>query len=191
MTSAGTFVSPLPLQKVMPSLFLLLIAQTCCVALSQPQSPSLIGNWDVKISFATGDNQSLRFEAASDGKGSFLLQDPRSKVWTPAHPSEAKWTTGDKNAVRFSGAVEFPIGNVGRDPGILTFTGKFETESLIVGEVDFSPSVGDRPSKSGTFKATRAAKSSAPNDLHSEKIQKMSTRIWRVLAISSCSPQVH
>ena len=57
----------------------------------------------------------------------------------------------------FSGAVEFPIGNVGRDPGTLVFRGKFETESLIAGEVEFSPLVGDRPSKSGTFKAIRAA----------------------------------
>jgi hypothetical protein len=28
---------------------------------------------------------------------------------------------------------------------------------LIVGEVEFSPLVGDRPSKSGTFKAIRTA----------------------------------
>jgi len=59
--------------------------------------------------------------------------------------------------VTFSGGVEFPIGNVGRDPGTLVFKGKFETESLITGEVEFSPLIGDRPSKSGTFKAIRAA----------------------------------
>jgi hypothetical protein len=29
---------------------------------------------------------------------------------------------------------------------------------LISGEVEFSPSVGERPSKHGTFKATRSAK---------------------------------
>ena len=57
----------------------------------------------------------------------------------------------------FSGAVEFPIGNVGRDAGMLVCKGKFETENLITGEVSFSPLVGDRPSKSGTFKAIRAA----------------------------------
>jgi len=36
------------------------------------------------------------------------------------------------------------------------FNGKFETSDLITGEVEFSPRVGERPSKHGTFKATRA-----------------------------------
>jgi hypothetical protein len=48
------------------------------------------------------------------------------------------------------------LGNVGRDAGTLVFKGKFETPSLITGEVEFSPLIGDRPSKHGTFKATRA-----------------------------------
>ena len=48
------------------------------------------------------------------------------------------------------------IGNVGRDAGTLVFKGKFETADLITGEVEFSPLVGDRPSKHGTFKAIRA-----------------------------------
>ena len=56
-----------------------------------------------------------------------------------------------------SGAVEFPIGNVGRDPGTLVFKGKFETASLITGQVEFSPLLGDASSKTGTFKAIRAA----------------------------------
>jgi hypothetical protein len=34
--------------------------------------------------------------------------------------------------------------------------GKFETPDLITGQAEFSPLVGDRPSKLGTFKATRA-----------------------------------
>ena len=75
----------------------------------------------------------------------------------PAKPSEVKWTQGEGNSVTFSGAVEFPIGNVGRDPGTLVFKGKFETASLITGQVEFSPLVGDAPSKIGTFKAIRAA----------------------------------
>ena len=80
----------------------------------------------------------------------------------PAAPSEAKWTQGNENSVTFSGAVEFPIGNVGRDSGTLVCKGKFETEGLIRGEVAFFPLDQDpnnrkaRPSKSGTFKAIRA-----------------------------------
>jgi hypothetical protein len=49
------------------------------------------------------------------------------------------------------------LGNVGRDAGTLVFNGKFETSDLITGEVEFSPLVGERPSKHGTFKATRAS----------------------------------
>jgi hypothetical protein len=52
--------------------------------------------------------------------------------------------------------MEFLLGNVGRDAGTLTCKGKFETPDLITGEVDFSPSVGEGPSKHGTFKAVRA-----------------------------------
>ena len=48
------------------------------------------------------------------------------------------------------------VGNVGRDPGTLVFKGKFETDGSIGGEMEFSPLLGDRPSKHGTFKAVRA-----------------------------------
>ena len=37
------------------------------------------------------------------------------------------------------------------------FQGKFETAESITGEVGFSPLVGDRPSKHGTFKAMPAS----------------------------------
>ena len=124
--------------------------------MTQAQSPNVTGRWNIEITFANANRHSLRFDAQGAGKGTLLLLDPRSSFWEPAKASEAKWTQGDQNSVTFSGAVEFPIGNVGRDPGTLVFKGKFETESLIVGEVEFSPLVGDRPSKIGTFKAVRA-----------------------------------
>jgi hypothetical protein len=141
----------------MQPLILMLIFQTCCVVLSEAQSPNLIGRWNVEITFANADRRSLRFDAQGAGKGSCLLLDPRSRFWEPAKPSEANWTQGEDSSVTFSGAVEFPIGNVGRDSGTLVFKGKFETADSITGEVTFSPLVGDRPSKSGTFKAIRAA----------------------------------
>jgi hypothetical protein len=115
----------------------------------------MTGRWNVEINFADGNKRSLRFDAQDNGKGTFLLLDPTLKVWGPAKPSEAKWTPGDQNSVTFSGAVEFPLGNVGRDPGMLTFKGKFETPDAITGEVEFAPLVGERPSKHGSFKATR------------------------------------
>src|SRR5947207_9968500 len=116
---------------------LILIAQTCCAALLEAQSPNLIGRWNVEITFANGDHRSLRFDAQGAGKGSLLLLLPRPSMVEPAKPSEVKWTQGEGNSVTFSGAVEFPIGNVGRDPGTLVFKGKFETASLITGQVEF------------------------------------------------------
>jgi len=135
-------------------LMLLLLAHTCLVAMAQGQSPNMIGSWNIEVNFADG-KRSLRFDAQADGKGTFLLLDPMLSRWGPAKPSEAKWTPGDQNSVTFSGAVEFPLGNVGRDAGTLMFKGKFETPDSIGGEVEFAPLVGERPSKHGTFKATR------------------------------------
>jgi hypothetical protein len=143
------------MSKRMSGLILVFIAQVC-FAMAQGQSPSMIGRWNVEIIFADGNKRSLRFDAQGDGKGIFLLLDPMMSRWAPAKPSEAKWTSGDQNSVTFSGPVEFPIGNVGRDPGTLTLKGKFETPDVITGEVEFAPIVGERASKHGTFKATRS-----------------------------------
>jgi hypothetical protein len=142
--------------SAMRAFVVLFVAQICCVALARGQSQNVIGKWNVDISFGAGRQHSVRFEAQPDGKGTLQLQDPRSKAWGAAAPSEAKWSLGEANFVTFSGQVEFLIGNVGRDAGTLTCKGKFETANLITGEVDFSPLVGDRPSKLGTFKAVRA-----------------------------------
>jgi hypothetical protein len=131
-----------------------LVAQT--IAVSQAQSPNLIGRWNVEITFANEEHRALRLEAQGEGKGTFELLDPKAKVWGAATHFEAKWTLSDGNSVTFSGPMEFMLGNVGRDAGTLVFNGKFETADSIKGEVEFSPLVGDRPSKHGTFKATRA-----------------------------------
>ena len=140
--------------RATPGLILVLIAQV--IAVIHAESPNLIGKWNLEISFANEEHRSLRFEAQADGKGSLLVVDPKAKVWQPAKPADAKWTQEEANSVTFSGAVEFLIGNVGRDEGMLMCKGKFETPDLITGEVDFSPLVGERPSKMGTFKATRS-----------------------------------
>jgi hypothetical protein len=142
--------------NTMQPLALILIAQACIAALSYAQSPNIVGTWKVDITFMNGESRSLRFDAQGAGKGTFLLLDPKLKVWGPAKPSEAKWTQGEGTSVTFSGPVEFMIGNVGRDAGTLVFKGKFETDDSIRGEVEFSPLVGERPSKHGTFKAVRA-----------------------------------
>lgn len=136
-------------------LILILVSQVCLAAMAQTQSPNMIGRWNVEVTFADGSRRALGFDAQDGGKGTLLVLDPRLKVWGPGKPSEAKWTREDQNSVTFTGPVEFMLGNVGRDAGTLTFRGKFGNADLITGEVEFAPLVGDRPSKHGTFKATR------------------------------------
>jgi hypothetical protein len=134
-----------------------LIAQVCFIFMAQAESPTVIGGWNMQITFADGSQRALHFDAQDSGKGTFRVIDPRLKVWGPGKPSEAKWTREDQDSVTFSGSVEFMLGNVGRDAGTLTLKGKFENADLIKGEVEFAPLVGERPSKHGTFKADRAA----------------------------------
>ena len=133
----------------------MMIAEMCCSALAQAQTPNMTGTWNVEITFANGGPRSMRFDARADGKGTLIATDPQSKVWGATKPSEATWTRDEGNSVTFSGPVEFLLGNVGRDAGTLTCKGKFESADLISGEVEFSPAVGERPSKHGTFKAVR------------------------------------
>jgi hypothetical protein len=123
--------------------------------MAHAQSATLIGSWNIEIAFADGSKRSLRLDAQDAGKGTLMVVDPRLKVWGPGKPSEAKWSRDDQNSVTFSGPVEFMLGNVGRDAGTLMFKGKFENADLITGDVDFAPLVGDRPTRHGTFKASR------------------------------------
>ncbi len=112
------------------------------------------------MTFSNEAHASLRFDAEGGGKGSFLLERESSNWSEPAKPSVAKWSVSDKR-VTFSGPLEFPIGNVGREPGTLVFTGKFENGDLISGELMFFPMGQDpadpkaTPSRTGKFKATR------------------------------------
>jgi hypothetical protein len=146
-----------------PALILIVFALVLGAGSSQAQSAKVIGSWSMEVTFGNGEGRSFRFEARESGKGSILLVDPRSKVWGPARPSEAKWTQSDDGSVMFSGPVEFLLGNVGRDPGTLVLKGKFGIEGMITGAAMFFPLDQDpkdskaRPSKSGTFKATRVA----------------------------------
>jgi hypothetical protein len=136
-------------------LVLLLLVQTCFAAGVEAQSPTMIGHWNIEMTFHDGNKHALHFDAQGEGKGSFELVDPRAKAWGAPTHFEAKWTLKEGNSVTFTGPVEFMLGNVGRDAGTLMFKGKFESADLITGEVDFSPLVGDRPTRHGTFKATR------------------------------------
>jgi len=136
----------------------MVIAQMCCSALAQAEAPNMTGTWNVEVTFANAQHHSVRFEAQDGGKASLQLTDPVAKAWGADKRSEGKWSRDEESSVIFSGPVEFLLGNVGRDAGTLTCKGKFETADLISGEVEFSPSFGERPSRHGTFKAVRAVK---------------------------------
>ena len=136
------------------AIILVMVVNTFSFVLAEAESPNVTGSWKVEITFSE-QHRFLRLDAQSDGKGTLTVTDPQSKVWAGANPSQAKWTRDEGNSVTFSGPVEFLIGNVGRDAGTLTFKGKFKTPDSITGEVEFSPLVGERPSKHGTFKAVR------------------------------------
>jgi hypothetical protein len=132
-----------------------MILQTCFIASAMAEPANVIGAWNVEITFANANRYSLQFDGQADGKGSLVLLDPRSTHWEGAKKAEAKWTRSEGNSVTFSGPIEFPIGNVGRDAGTLVLKGTFETDDLITGETDFFPLGKDTPSRHGTFKAVR------------------------------------
>jgi hypothetical protein len=141
--------------KLTRALILVLAVNAFHSGFAEGDSPKMTGRWNVEITFANAEHRSVSFDAQADGKGTLAPMDPQSKAWGAANPSQAKWRLTEGNSVTFSGQVEFLLGNVGRDAGTLTFKGKFETPDSITGEVEFSPLVGERPSKHGTFKAVR------------------------------------
>ena len=141
----------------MRAIILVMAVNTFSLVLAGADSPTVNGSWKIDVTFANDQHRFLRFDAQGDGKGTLTVTDPQSKVWGGASPSEAKWSVGEGSSVTFSGPVEFLLGNVGRDAGNLTLKGKFDNPDLITGEADFSPLVGDGPSKHGTFKAVRAS----------------------------------
>jgi hypothetical protein len=147
--------------KIALMLSLLFAAYNCSVDAARPQSSDLVGRWKVDITFEDQSKRSLSFEAEDSGAGSLLLE-ARSNWDEPAKPSQAKWTVGREKRVTILGPVEFPIGNVGREAGVLVFKGSFKSERIITGDVAFFPMDQDpmdpkaTPTKTGKFEATRA-----------------------------------
>jgi hypothetical protein len=136
---------------------------------AQTQSFNLAGRWKVEFKFSSNEEHSLRFDAQSDGKGAFLLLDTVSNLLPPAEPTKAQWEQAAPDQPTFSGDIEFPIGNVGRDAGTLVFKGKFDSADAISGKVSFFRMGQDLknpatvPAKTGDFTAKRVRTSSATN----------------------------
>lgn len=154
--------------KVLSALFLIFAVEAALSIKAPAQAPSAIGQWTIEISFVDGSRHSLRFDAQGSGNGSFLLLDSRSSLIEPAQPTPASWAQVSVNQIDFSGAVEFPIGNVGREPGLLVFKGTFETADTISGQVEFFHFAADskdpepKPARSGTFRGTRVSSPTPP-----------------------------
>jgi hypothetical protein len=149
--------------RIALTLIFLFAAHNCSTESVRPQSSDLVGRWKVEITFENQFERSFRFDAEESGKGSLLLEGPSSNWAEPAKPTTAKWAQGEEKRVTISGPVEFPIGNVGREPGTIVFKGTFQSDSVIKGEAAFFP-MGQEPfdpkatpSKTGKFKASRVA----------------------------------
>jgi hypothetical protein len=146
--------------KIALTLIFLFAAYNYSVDAARPQSSDLKGRWKIDITFEDQSKRSLTFDAENSGTGS-LLMEARSNWDEPAKPSQAKWTVGRERRVTISGPVEFPIGNVGRETGILVFKGSYKSESKITGDFAFFSTDQDptdpksTPSKTGKFEATR------------------------------------
>ena len=122
--------------KIALMLTLLFAAYNCSVDAARSQSSDLVGRWKVDITFEDQSKRSLRLDAEDSGTGSLLLE-ARSNWDEPAKPSQAKWTVGREKRVTILGPVEFPIGNVGREAGVLVFKGAFKSEGKISGDFAF------------------------------------------------------
>jgi len=122
---------------------------------AQTQPPGVVGLWRVEFALSGSGARHLQFEAYASGKGSFLLLDPRSSLVPPAERTKARWSLTAAGRVNFAGEVEFPIGNVGRQAGVLTFDGSFDSEDSISGEVSFVDSAAGGQKQDGKFTATR------------------------------------
>lgn len=146
------------------SVFAVYLFRASC---TQRQTFNPVGRWKVEFRFAGDEDHAIRFDAQAEGKGAFLLLDTVSSLIPPAEPTKAQWEQATSDEVTFSGAIEFPIGNVGRDAGTLVFKGRFESANSISGKVSFfrvgqdPKAPGTVPAKTGDFTAKRATTSSA------------------------------
>ena len=147
--------------KIALMLTLLFAAHNCSVDAPRPQSSDLKGQWKIDITFEDQSKRSLSFDAENSGKGSLLVEGARSNWDEPAKPSQAKLTVGNDKRVTILAPVEFPIGNVGRETGVLSLKGVFKSESKITGDIALFPMDQDpmdpkaTPTKTGKFEATR------------------------------------
>ncbi len=147
--------------KIGLAVILLFAANNCSVVGIRPPSSDMVGRWKIEITFENESTRSMSFDAEDSGKGSLLLEGARSNWDEPAKPSQAKLMVGNDKRVTILAPVEFPIGNVGRETGVLALKGVFKSDSKITGDIALFPMDQDpmdpkaTPTKTGKFEATR------------------------------------
>jgi hypothetical protein len=150
------------------TLMLVCAASPLRISCARAEPPNPVGQWQVDLKFSGVEEHSVRFDAQADGKATFLLLDPRSSLLPPAEPTKAEWEQPASGQVMFSGELEFPIGNVGRDAGTLVCRGSFEGANSLVGRASFfnvgqdAKDPATQPAKTGTFTARRNGTARSP-----------------------------
>src|SRR5262245_24027597 len=144
-------------------LCLLLVCLSYTTASAQT-APSVVGSWVFEFDFNGADSlHKVQFDAGGDGKGTFLLLDTTSSLNPPPTPKAASWFTSQQgNHVHVTCEIEFPVGNVGINPGELTFHGDFSGTDMIIGTVTFQSKAAGAPPKTGPFVGRRGTSSPPP-----------------------------
>jgi hypothetical protein len=151
------------------------------ICFSQKPASNVIGSWQIEVTFSNGQTRSCRFEARASGQGSLIVLVPPQIGAAPREPALGEWSQRNNDSVTFSGAVQFPVGNVGLERGTLVLEGKLGTDGSIAGEAKFFSTDQDakdpqaKPSKNGTFKATRVAQ---PGTTGAADVSSKAPSIW-------------
>lgn len=162
----------------------ILCTQLAAICVSQTPAKKLIGSWKIEVTFSNGQVRSCRFDARPSGQGSLTVLVPPQVGADLKEPAPAEWSQRDNDSVTIFGAVQFPVGNVGLERGTLVLEGKFGPDGSIAGEAKFFSADQDakdpqaKPSKNGTFKATRETGQAQPSAGTVSSMSNSTSAIW-------------
>ncbi len=107
--------------RIKLSVFPLLMMAFCSSVLPQANTPTLAGRWLFEF-ILRNQSYRLQVDAQASGEATFRLLDYRGSEVV----SKASWRMGGQSAAIFvfliNGAIEFPLGNVGREVGTIDFS---------------------------------------------------------------------
>ena len=85
-----------------------------------------------------------------------LLSGRGLSYWSDGREERILYVTPGYRLIALDAKTGIPVPTFGKSGAVDLKMDDDQTIDLITGEVEFSPLVGERPSKHGTFKATRA-----------------------------------